>query len=261
MPWESQSAKIEQFESGRFRLLEDVTYIDPTEPKKHQRRVAHEGLATDLASIPWPLWSVLSPFGRQTRPALVHDQEVSDLTANAVKASWKRRGIIWRTARENADRRLLRMLRDAGVPRFRSNLIFAGAAVGRYWDQGVWFQKWGQAVQLTGGYVLLGWGIVAGAIGADFFGFPWWAPIAAVNAATLLWGRVWFQMWLMQIAAAPFIAIGVLNVCLSLAEWGANWLSSIGDKAASRRASTAAESSAAPDPGRPNLVPGSRLSA
>lgn len=37
--------------------------VDPNAPEK----------GTDLASIPWPLWSLIGSYGRHTLPAIAHD--------------------------------------------------------------------------------------------------------------------------------------------------------------------------------------------
>src|SRR3954447_23711663 len=58
----------------RFLLIEGFGY------RAHDGSfwdVPANGMSTDLASVPTPLWSLLASYGRQTRPALLHDH-ISD---------------------------------------------------------------------------------------------------------------------------------------------------------------------------------------
>ncbi|MFD4366265.1 DUF1353 domain-containing protein [Rhodococcus sp. NPDC058521] len=81
-------------------------------------------LRTDLASVPAPLRGLLTPYGRQLLPAVMHD----DLSNQALKAG--RSGM---RLRRRADELFRLALLDEGVGRCRSLLFWVGVEVGRYW--------------------------------------------------------------------------------------------------------------------------------
>ena len=76
---------------------------------------------TDLASVPWPLWSVLAPYGRQLRPALLHD--------HYCKLAGKSASI---EARHEADDVFRAALRSCDVPPVRATIFWTGVSFGRY---------------------------------------------------------------------------------------------------------------------------------
>jgi Protein of unknown function (DUF1353) len=99
-PW----VKLEQIDRNRFRLLNGFVYID--RHKKHWRIEPDSVGVTDLASVPWILWWFVASYGRQTRPALVHDQLVDQINRHyadrvfrealeEVGIGWVRRWLAW----------------------------------------------------------------------------------------------------------------------------------------------------------------------
>ena len=64
---------------GRFRdpwyyLIEPIYWIPNVDQRGHFQAVeVPKGFVTDLASIPWQLWSVLRPDGEYAYAAIVHD--------------------------------------------------------------------------------------------------------------------------------------------------------------------------------------------
>ncbi|NLE82800.1 MAG: DUF1353 domain-containing protein [Rhodococcus sp.] len=82
-------------------------------------------LRTDLASVPAPLRGLLTPYGRQLLPAVLHD----DLCRQAREA-----GADGMLLRRRADELFRLALLDEGVGQFRSLMFWVGVEVGRYWD-------------------------------------------------------------------------------------------------------------------------------
>jgi hypothetical protein len=107
---------------SKFRLLTRLMYKDRT---GHPYPVPPDtGVeTTDLASVPWPLWGVLAPYGHQLRPALLHDH-LCDL-ANAMSEGGTE-------ARRTADFMFREALGSVGVPIVRRNVFWAGVSFGRY---------------------------------------------------------------------------------------------------------------------------------
>ena len=79
-----------------------------------------QGFVTDFASIPKPLWSYLSPHGRYSKAAIVHDYLywVQDCT------------------REEADNILLIAMKESGVSSAQQKEIYLGVRAGGWyaWD-------------------------------------------------------------------------------------------------------------------------------
>src|SRR3954467_7675265 len=72
------TVKLAVLPPRRFLLIEGFGY------RAHDGSfwdVPADGVSTDLASVPSPLWSLLASYGRQTRPALLHDH----ITESALK--------------------------------------------------------------------------------------------------------------------------------------------------------------------------------
>ncbi len=114
-----------------FQLLTGFRYRDPSPDGKvyvverHDETKPPDGdNGTDLASIPAPLWGLIASHGRQTLPALLHD----DL---CVKARHCDDGLAYR---RNADRVFRVALREQGVSLFRRWEMWAAVSVFRYRD-------------------------------------------------------------------------------------------------------------------------------
>jgi hypothetical protein len=178
----------------RFLLLEGFGY------RAHDGSfwdVPADGVSTDLASVPSPLWSLLASYGRQTRPALLHDH----ITEAALKL---------------ADRRAAFELRDRGDALFRESLADEGVTSGsRRWTfwAGVTLGKYalhGTFVATVLGLsslvsLWLAWELLAA---ASFSAAPWsWAAVAAA-VSVLLWlangdlRRDW-PLWAMALWLLP----------------------------------------------------------
>ncbi|MGW4336049.1 DUF1353 domain-containing protein [Rhodococcus koreensis] len=81
-------------------------------------------LRTDLASIPAPLQGLLTPYGRQLLPAIMHDDLCKRASALGQEGN---------TLRRHADELFRLALLDEGVGPFRSRIFWVGVEVGRFW--------------------------------------------------------------------------------------------------------------------------------
>ena len=85
----------------------------------HDTKIRHpdvdKGEATDLASVPWVIWNLIASYGRQTLPAILHDQrcvEARRLQTTDPKAAL--------ALRRHADGQFRRALIDQDVDQFHA---------------------------------------------------------------------------------------------------------------------------------------------
>jgi hypothetical protein len=182
----------------RFRLLEGFGYRDQDGsfwdvPANH--------VSTDLASVPTPLWSLIASYGRQTRPALLHDH-ISQ-TAEALpdrKAAFD--------LRARGDELLRESLGEEGVRSGSRRWTFwTGVTLGKYAHHGTVAAK---GLGLTSLVLLwLAWVLVAVAAFTDV---PRWTAGPALLASVLLWTassdlrRDW-AAWAMSLWLAPAFTV------------------------------------------------------
>jgi hypothetical protein len=107
--------------SKPFRLEEGFRYLRPADGEIF---TAPQGLDTDLASVPWPMWGLVAPFGRQSRAAIVHDHgcDLADAAAPAERYAMRR----------SIDYTFRDALVESEVSVFRAWLMWAGVSVARY---------------------------------------------------------------------------------------------------------------------------------
>ncbi|MFM7610889.1 MAG: DUF1353 domain-containing protein, partial [Alphaproteobacteria bacterium] len=89
-------------------VLEDMIYVMGA---SRDTIIVPKGFVTDFSSIPKPLWSIgLSPMGRYSRAAIVHDD------------------LYWSQGctREQADRLLLIAMKESNVGAFDQRVIYQG---------------------------------------------------------------------------------------------------------------------------------------
>jgi hypothetical protein len=178
----------------RFRLLHGFGYR------------AHDGsfwdvpageMSTDLASVPAPLWSLLASYGRQTRPALLHDHitEVALTLPNRTAAF---------ELRARGDDLLRESLADEGVRSAPRRWTFwAGVTLGKYALHGTTAATilgLGSLVSLW-----LAWALLAVALASSA---PWWWSAVAAAVSVVLWlangdlRRDW-PLWALSLWLAP----------------------------------------------------------
>ncbi|MCJ7826644.1 MAG: DUF1353 domain-containing protein [Demequinaceae bacterium] len=204
MPFTPDHVHLEHSTGQTFRLTKDLVY----RARGGHRYIARAGLTTDMASIPRALWSVIAPFGRQSLPAILHDQECDDLRTLRPQRSRTRR-----LQRRPIDARLHEALLERGVPRFRATMMWAGACLGRYWEHGGYIQRLWLFVQLALGYAAIVWGSF------HLDGWPGWVALAAPAVAALAWGRAYPAVLLTQYPGFVIITIGLVIFVFSMLDW------------------------------------------
>jgi hypothetical protein len=144
----------------------------PSAPGAPHRARAHG--VTDLASVPMWLWSFIASYGRQSAPAILHDERSTD----AAELGDRRAALVQRT---EDDRVFRTALREQRVPLLRSWLMWAWVSADREREFG------GAAGVVLLVQVVVGALLVVGASVAAFWN-PWWLLLVPLPAlATLLW--------------------------------------------------------------------------
>ncbi|GAA1831194.1 DUF1353 domain-containing protein [Agromyces salentinus] len=169
----------------RFHVRAPFVYVDPVtarryrvsarppgspdpDPEKHEPRIP--GI-TDLASVPMWLWSFIASYGRQSAPAVLHDERSVDAALlddpRAALAQRREDDRVFRTA-----------LREQRVPLLRSWLMWAWVSADREREFG------GVPGALLIAQAIVGAVTVLAASVAAFWN-PWWlvaVPIVAFGA-------------------------------------------------------------------------------
>ncbi len=163
--------------------------------------VVPAGFTTDLASVPYPLWALIGPFGRHTRAAIVHDHGVRAL----IPARRSPRDLL---VREAVDLRFRDALLDSDVPRLRAYLLWAGTSMDRIVKHAPVAVAVGLVVELLAGLVLIVAGLRLGG---------WWglAAVALPLLPTLAWGRARLAVALVQYVGALVLPVILLNAAVS----------------------------------------------
>lgn len=172
----------------RFHVRVPFVYEDPVtgrryrvsarppgapDPAPDEREPRVHGI-TDLASVPMWLWSFIASYGRQSAPAVLHDERSVD----AAKLGDPRAA---RAQRIEDDRVFRTALREQRVPVLRSWLMWAWVSADREREFG------GPAGVLLVVQAVLGAILVLAASVAAFWQ-PWWLlSLPAVAVAALPW--------------------------------------------------------------------------
>ncbi len=77
------------------------------------------GFVTDFASVPWPLWSFIRPWGKWGKAAVLHDFMYQT-------REWRNVGDFGAWGRYVADNIFLEAMKELGVARWRRNLMYWG---------------------------------------------------------------------------------------------------------------------------------------
>jgi hypothetical protein len=112
-----------------WQLLTSFRYDDPVDGRSYPvpahnlaKPAVEPANATDLASVPPFLWNLISAYGHQTLPALLHDKRC--YLAELVQQRWPER---WRdalAARDHANELFRRALIEEGVSIFRARVMW-----------------------------------------------------------------------------------------------------------------------------------------
>jgi hypothetical protein len=198
--------------SKPFRLEEGFQYQRPADGEIFP---APEGLDTDLASVPWPMWGLVAPFGRQSRAAIVHDHGC-DVAAAAPPAQRY-------PTRRNIDYTFRDALVESEVSVFRAWLMWGGVSLGRYFG----YRRIGGAL-LVGAVVLWWLFLVAECAGVG----PWSdLPVGFTLALSAILGCLFvvaarsdWNLLLFLLCAFPLAVLIICVVILDAAVQGLLWL-------------------------------------
>jgi Protein of unknown function (DUF1353) len=199
-----------------FTLRADLVYEEPPDRRSpaggraRRTTVVPAGFETDLVSVPFPLWALIGPFGRQTRAAILHDHDVRALPPPL-------RTPERLAEREAVDRRFRAALLDSDVPRLRAYLLWAGTSLDRITKHAHPAAAVLLVVQLAVGLALL-------VAGARLGGWPGLGLALVPLAAALLWGRARLAVALAQYVGAFVLPVIVLNLIVAAVLAAANLL-------------------------------------
>jgi hypothetical protein len=114
-------------EAFGFRDKQDQLLVVPA----HSGNIAKPGNSTDLATVPAFLWGVLAPYGRQMRPALLHDHLCDQAAETAAPKTEAALAEAYRL-REAADYLFRDALGEDKVGIVRRWIFWAGVSFGRF---------------------------------------------------------------------------------------------------------------------------------
>ncbi|MFE5670991.1 DUF1353 domain-containing protein [Agromyces sp. NPDC056523] len=166
----------------RFEVRAAIVYVDPLTGRRYRAPAAGEQPpphgVTDLASVPSALWGLIASYGRQSAPAILHDER------SRVAAELPDRGAALAQRRED-DRVFHTALREQGVPRLRARLMWAWVSADREFRHG------GALGWLLLGQVAVGILVIVAAVVLAIVAGPWWLALAIAPAvAALPWWRM-----------------------------------------------------------------------
>lgn len=195
-------------EEYSFQLREELKYMG----KNGTLHRAKPPLTTDFSSVPHALWSIITPYGRQSLPAIMHDAECQALRKQGpLRTREKRR------ERRAIDSCFYEGLLEKGVPRYEATVVWSAVSVGRFCEHGSILQVLALFLQLALGYAAIVWG-------AFHFDDPLgWIAIAPALAA-LAWGRSSPAILFVQYPGMGFLLIGVVAYAVYLYNWGINFV-------------------------------------
>jgi hypothetical protein len=164
--------------------------------------------STDLASVPTWMWGLIASYGRQTAPALLHDQRMAEC-AKLPPGEALRRCRVY-------DEEFRRALLDTGVAALRARLMWAAVSIQTYLEHA------------RGRGLLLAASVAAGALA--FIAATWLAAVGAglaplagavllTAALCLAWTRDWPVLAVMVPAFALFSPVLAAAAGGSLLLW------------------------------------------
>lgn len=203
---------LRQVDDDRFVVEEPILYDDGDVSVRVPR---NEGIATDLASIPFFMAWFVPVNGRHTPAALVHDTMLE-----SIKESLRSGETTSRRAaahRADADDVFLIAMAETGVPLLRRGLMHAAVTMATRWTRS-WSSRSALMLWTLGsviGSVMLVASLVTG---------WWWITVAAMVAplpGSLLWGKRSWRSGILAGYGAWLIGLPALATAVG---YGAYWL-------------------------------------
>jgi hypothetical protein len=198
----------------RFEVRAPFAYLDPVSGRRYEIPAARatgtaapgsSGAAgagphgvTDLASVPMSLWSFIASYGRQSAPAVLHDER------SIVAAELGDRRAALALRRED-DRVFRTALREQRVPLLRAWIMWGWIAADREREFG------GAAGAVFMVQAVVGALLVLGASVAAFWHPGWLAVVLVPALAAAAWGRLAALMLLLNYSSAVLAPLIVLH--------------------------------------------------
>lgn len=180
----------------RFELRAPILYEDPVSGRRYAVRA---GRSTDLASVPMSLWSFIASYGRQSAPAVLHDER-------SVIAAELRDRRMARTQRLEDDRVFRTALREQRVPLVRAWLTWAWVSADRERQYGGVVGALLLVQAVFGGLLVLVASVAA-------FWQPWWLLLVIAPAlAALVWGGLAPLVLLLTFSIAVLGPLAVVHI-------------------------------------------------
>jgi hypothetical protein len=207
----------------RFEVRAPFVYLDPVSGRRYEIPAARATATaapgssgavgagavgagphgvTDLASVPMSLWSFIASYGRQSAPAVLHDER------SIVAAELGDRRAALALRRED-DRVFRTALREQRVPLLRAWIMWGWIAADREREFG------GPAGALFLAQAVVGALLVLGASVAAFWHPGWLAVVLVPALAAAAWGRLAPLMLLLNYSSAvlaPFIGLHLVSI-------------------------------------------------
>lgn len=180
----------------RFQLREGFHYEDPVSGRRYEVRA---GRTSDLASVPPWLWSFIASYGRQSAPALLHDDR-----SDVADALGDRRAAL--ALRREDDRVFRTALREQRVPLLRAWLMWAWVSADREREFG------GVAGAIFMAQAVLGALVVVGASVAAIWNPAWLALALVPVLAAVPWWRLAPLMLLLNVVSGLLAPLIVLHL-------------------------------------------------
>jgi Protein of unknown function (DUF1353) len=188
---------------GTWQLTQPFTFLEKGRPESErivirahdESRPAKGSNASDLASVPPFLWGLIASHGRQTAPALLHDQQWWEALNPDPD--------VWIAKRREADRLFGVALRESGSTPLRTQLLVAAVTLERYWGPRRW-QAVAMALHTVAGVAAL-WAALLGTFG-------WWGigVLALPALSVLIWGADARAIGVLIYTGVVFFPIGAV---------------------------------------------------
>ncbi|MFD1213734.1 DUF1353 domain-containing protein [Arthrobacter sp. GCM10027362] len=189
----------------QFQLAEPIYYrrrggIGVVTVRAHDLTRGPEGNSSDLASVPTWMWGLIASYGRQSAPALLHDQRLAETRELPAPVALQQRRIY--------DEEFRQALLETDVAQLRARLMWAAVSAANFLSH----------TRIRGKLMVAG--IAAGSLGllagAGFSlagGSP--APAAAAVTAIAVLSAPWGRDW--AVVATLSMAFGIFGPVLAVA--------------------------------------------